>query len=88
MKIIAKRLLNKKFFLAENILWDHRRSLLLWTDINGKSFNSCNVDGTNYRKIALSQKLCSFALTVNNQIIAAFEKEIYLKGVITQSKAK
>lgn len=78
MSIFAKRLLNKNFLLAENIIWDHRRSLLLWTDINGNSFNSCDEDGSNYRKIDLNERLCSFALTINNKIIAAFEKQIFL----------
>ena len=38
---LVKPLLNENFFLGENIIWDHNRLLLLWTDIEGKTFNSC-----------------------------------------------
>ena len=75
---LVKPLLNEKFFLGENVIWDHNRSLLLWTDIEGKTFNSCSENGLNYKKIKLNEKLCSFGLTRQNKIIAAFEKGLFI----------
>ena len=75
---LVKPLLNEKFFLGENVIWDHNRSLVLWTDIEGKTFNSCSENGLNYKKIKLNEKLCSFGLTRQNKIIAAFEKGLFI----------
>jgi len=75
---LVKPLLNEKFILGENVIWDHNRSLLLWTDIEGKTFNSCSEDGSNYKKINIHEKLCSFGLTRQNNIIAAFEKNLFI----------
>ncbi len=78
---LVKPLLDEKFLLGENIIWDHNRELLLWTDIEGKTFNSCSEDGLNYKKISINEKLCSFGLTKQYKIIAAFEKSIFLSDL-------
>jgi L-arabinonolactonase len=57
--------------LGECPVWDPRRSELLWTDIHGRRLHRLALDGT-VTELALDDRLCSFAVTVDGDLVAAF----------------
>ena len=61
--------------LGECPVWDPIRSELLWTDIHGRRLHRLASDGT-VSELALDDRLCSFATTVDGDLVAAFTKRI------------
>ncbi|UTW58945.1 SMP-30/gluconolactonase/LRE family protein [Kordiimonas sp. SCSIO 12603] len=71
--------------LGEGIIWDHRTSTLLWTDILGKRLFQMKWEGIEIIEQALPEKLCSFGLTPNpDRLIAAFETGLAYFTISTQ----
>ena len=61
--------------LGECPVWDPVRSELLWTDIHGRRLHRLTSDGAT-AELALDDRLCSFAVTVEGDLLAAFTKRV------------
>ncbi|MGH9133459.1 MAG: SMP-30/gluconolactonase/LRE family protein [Ilumatobacteraceae bacterium] len=61
--------------LGECPVWDPNRSELLWTDIHGRRLHRLGTDGSTV-DVALDDRLCSFAVTTEGDLLAAFTKQL------------
>jgi L-arabinonolactonase len=61
--------------LGECPVWDPARSELLWTDIHGRRLHRLTSDGSSV-ELALDDRLCSFAVSVEGDLVAAFTKRL------------
>ena len=67
------RTLNVGCALGESILWNHYHGEAQWTDIEGRRFFRCALDGEPM-SLELPERLCAFGLSRSAQwVIAAFE---------------
>ena len=56
-------------------VWDPGRSELLWTDIHGRRLHRLTSDGAAV-ELALDDRLCSFAVSVDGDLLGAFTKRV------------
>ncbi|MGO1120604.1 SMP-30/gluconolactonase/LRE family protein [Rhodovibrionaceae bacterium A322] len=74
----AELLIEMTSNLGEGIQWDSHQNRVRWTDIHGCKLHSCKADGSDLQTIELTERLCSFTLDADGDLLCAFASGLYL----------
>lgn len=75
--LVAELLVDSKNALGEGIQWNEHTQRVYWSDIFGDALWSCGPNGEDPRKQELPGKLCAFAFTNSDVMLAAFSDGLY-----------
>jgi D-xylonolactonase len=78
VSVTPRILVDREFVLGENPLWDERRSLLLWTNIDAGELWRCGLDGARAERFYEGPRVGGFTIQDDGRLLLFRERDVAL----------